>query len=433
MNNKFNRRTILQVAGASMALPWLETFAASESANAPKRAAFLYMPNGVNGEMWTPKKKGRNYDLSPTLAPLGKYKDQVSVFSNLQHKGTKESSNSDPHRVGTTNLLSGARARRTTGKDMKCGKSVDQVMAQKWGKDTFLPSIELSTSQPYIGVSNHGYTELYGAFISWANDTTPIPREIYPRQAFDRLFLKRDRKGLSKNAMDLFRDQTKKLQKTVGREDKPRLEEYLTTLHELEQRIKRNSENSKPLPFDVKKNRPPEGKPDTFLKHFDMHLDIIALAFQSNRTQVASLMFGNALIGFDFSPVVDGARGSFHAISHHAGDKKKLDVYHKINRYHVMLYTKLLERLDGMKEGNGSVLDNTLVFLGSSMRDGNAHKPVDLPILLGGGKKVMKLGEHKVSPKGTPLCNLFTTMLTACDIPTRSFGDSTGMFKDMLL
>ena len=417
-----------------MALPWLETFAANDKqTKLPTRAAFIYMPNGVNGDMWTPKDKGFNYSLSPSLAPLGKYGKQVSVFSNLQHKGTKESSNSDPHRVGTTNILSGARARRTSGKDMKAGKTVDQVLADAWGKETYLPSIELSTSTPYAGVSNHGYTELYGAFISWANDTTPIPREIYPRQAFDRLFVKRDRKGLSKNAMDLFRDQTKSLQKNLGKEDQPRLEEYLTTLHELEQRIKRNAENQAPLPFDVKSKRPPEGKPNTFLKHFDMHLEIIALAFQSGRTRVGSLMLGNALSGFDYSPVVDGARASYHAISHHAGSKEKLEIYHKINRYHVSLYAKFLAKLDSMQEGEGTVLDNTLVFMGSSMRDGNGHKPVNLPILLGGGKNIMKTGDHQIHAKGTPLCNLYATMLDAYKIDNKGFGDSKGTFKDMLL
>lgn len=431
---RFNRRTVLKLAGASMALPWLETLATNNKTERfPTRAAFIYMPNGVNGDMWTPKDKGFNYSLSPSLAPLGEFSKQVSVFSNLQHKGTKESSNSDPHRVGTTNILSGAKARRTSGKDMKAGQSLDQLLASKWGHETYLPSMELSVTTPNTGVSNHGYTELYGSFISWANDTTPIPREIYPRQAFDRLFVKRDRKGLSKNAMDLFREQTKTLQKKLGKEDQPRLEEYLTTLHELEQRIKRNTENQAPLPFDVNSKRPPEGKPDTFLKHFDMHLEIIALAFQSGRTRVASVMLGNALSGFDYSPVVDGARASYHAISHHAGSKDKLEIYHKINRYHVKLYADLLKKLSTMQEGEGSVLDNTLVFMGSSMRDGNGHKPVDLPILLGGGKKIMKLGEHKVLPKGTPLCNLFTTMLDAYKVENKGFGDSEASFKDMIL
>lgn len=429
-----DRRTVLKIAGATMALPWLETLAAnSPKEKLPTRAAFIYMPNGVNGDMWTPKDKGFNYSLSPSLTPLGDLKKQVSVFSNLQHKGTKESSNSDPHRVGTTNILSGARARRTSGKDMMAGKSVDQVLADAWGKDTYLPSIELSVTTPNTGVSNHGYTELYGSFISWANETTPLPREIYPRQAFDRLFVKRDRKGLSKNVLDLFREQTKNLQKKLGKEDQPRLEEYLTTLHELEQRIKRNAENQAPLPFDVNSKRPPEGKPDTFLKHFDMHLDIIALAFQSGRTRVASLMLGNALSGYDYSPVVDGARASFHAISHHAGSKEKLAIYQKINEYHVSLYAKFLNKLASMPEGEGSVLDNTLAFMGSSMRDGNAHRPIDLPILLGGGKNIMKTGDHQIHAKGTPLCNLYATMLQAYGVSNKPFGDSSGIFKDMLL
>jgi hypothetical protein len=431
----FNRRLFLQVAGATMTLPWLETYANPKTDKAPYRTAFLYMPNGVSPKTWTPVDEGFNYTPSEALEPLGDYKNQVSTFSNLQHKLTLKSKNPDAHRVGTTNLLSGAQAYHTRAKNMSCGKSIDQVMADQWGKNTYLPSIELSVREPNSGVSNHGYTELYGSFISWANDKTPVPREIYPRQAFDRLFTKRDRKGLSKNAMDLFREQTKKLQSKLGREDKPRLEEYLTTLHELEQRIKRSDANMAPLPFDLNKHRPKEGKPGTFLKHFEMHLDIIALAFQSGRTRIGSLMLGNALSSYDYSPVIEGkgARASFHAISHHSGSPEKLATYTKINQYHTKLYADFLAKLDSMQEGEGSILDNTLVFMGSSMRDGNKHKPVNLPILLGGGKNLLKLGEHKILPKDTPLCNLFATMLKSCEFEQTQFGDSDGIFEDMLV
>ena len=431
---RFNRRTVLKVAGASMALPWLESLAnTKETSKFPTRAAFIFKPNGVNGDMWTPKDEGFNYTLSPTLEPLGKYKRQVSVFSNLQNKNTKAESNSDPHNIGTANLLSGGLALRTAGKNMRCGKTIDQELADAWRKDSYLPSLELSVMSPNPSVSNHGYTGLYGSFISWANDTTPVPRELYPRQAFDSLFVNRDRKGLSKNALDLFREQTKDLQKTLGREDKPRLEEYLTTLHELEQRIKKSSENQPPLPFDLKSKQPPVGKPNTFLKHFDLHLEIIALAFQSGRTRVASLMMGNATSGINYSSAVESAKGSYHAISHHAGAKDKLEIYYKINRYHVKLYADLIKKLNSMPEGEGTVLDNTLLFMGSSMRDGNAHSHINLPILLGGGKNILKLGEHKVLPKGTPLCNLYTTMLKSLINKDGSFGDSSGMFEDILL
>ena len=431
---RFNRRTVLKAAGATMALPWLESIGESKGPQKPPtRIAFLYKPNGVNGEKWSPKDQGFNYTLSPTLEPLGKYKSQVSVFANLQNKNTKAESNADPHNIGTANLLSGAKALRTGGKNMRCGKSVDQVIADEWRQQSYLPSIELSVMPPKQGVSNHGYTGLYGSFISWANDTTPIPREIYPRQAFDSLFVKRDRKGLSKNALDLFREQTKDLQKKLGKEDQPKLEEYLTTLHELEQRIKRNAENQAALPFDINKKRPPVGKPANFLEHFDLHLDIIALAFQSGRTRVASLMMGHATGGIDYSSAIESAKGSYHAISHHAGDKEKLEKYFKINRYHVKLYAELLKKLDSMPEGEGSVLDNTLIFMGSSMRDGNAHDHRNLPILLGGGKNILKLGEHKVLPKGTPLCNLYTTILKAMINKDGAFGDSNGMFSDMLI
>ncbi|MCH2206419.1 MAG: DUF1552 domain-containing protein [Lentisphaerales bacterium] len=431
----FNRRFFLQAAGATMALPWLETFASSQVQKSPSRVAFLYMPNGVNPNTWTPSSQGFNYTLSKALKPLGEYKNQVSTFTNLRHKLTLKSDNPDAHRVGTANLLSGAQAFHTRAKNMRCGKSIDQVMADKWGKNTYLPSIELSVREPNTGVSNHGYTELYGSFISWANDKTPVPREIYPRQAFNRLFTKRDRKGLSKNAMDLFKEQTRKLQSKLGREDKPRLEEYLTTLDELEQRIKRSDANMPPLPFDVNKHRPKEGKPGTFLKHFEMHLDIIALAFQSGRTRIGSLMLGNALSSYDYSPVIEGnaARASFHAISHHTGSPEKLAIYTKINQYHTKLYADFLAKLDSMQEGEGSVLDNTLVFMGSSMRDGNAHKPINLPILLGGGKNLLKLGEHKVLPEDTPLCNLYSTMLKGCGFENTQFGDSSGIFEDILV
>lgn len=433
--NCHNRRFFLKAAGATLALPWLETLASVKKVNTPKRVAFIYMPNGVNPNTWTPQDTGFDYTPSEALKPLAEYKSKVTTFTNLRHKLTLKSNNPDPHRIGTANLLSGAQAYHTRAKNMRCGKSIDQLMAEKWGKETYLPSIELSVREPNTGVSNHGYTELYGSFISWSSDTTPVPREIYPRQAFDRLFIKRQRKGMSKHALDLFRSQTKSLQQKLGREDKPRLEEYLTTIDELEQRINRSNDNMPPLPFILKDKRPNEGRPDTFLKHFDLHLEIIALAFQSGRTRVASLMLGNALSGYDYSPVIDSknARASFHAISHHTGSPEKLAIYTKINQYHVKLYTEFLRKLDGMQEGEGTVLDNTLVFMGSSMRDGNAHKPVDLPILLGGGKNLLKLGEHKMLPKDTPLCNLYATILKGCGFNDYSFGDSTGLFEDMIV
>jgi len=418
--------------GPCLTLPWLESFAESQSSGkqSPKpRVAFLFMPNGVNEHQWAPEKKGQAYELSPILQPLSEVKQEVSVLNHLQHQ---HAGPPDPHNIGAASFLSGGKVYKTSGQNMRCGQSVDQMIAARWKGFSALPSMELSIARPSASVSNHGYTSLYGGFISWSSDTIPVPRETSPRQAFDRLFLKNVHQGFSPSILDLFQRHTKSIHENVGREDQWRLEEYLTTIRELEKRIERQDQVHS---VDLSKYLDTQDQFDDrgdFIENIKLHLELIALAFQSGQTRVASLMMGNATSSFDYSRVLKGCQGSYHAISHHAGSEENLRKYAEINKYHVQLFADLIKKLQSMPEAGASVLDHTLLFFGSSMRDGNSHHHLDLPILLAGGRTMIKQGQFVESPEGTPLCNLYLTMLRVLGVEVDQFGDSTGLIESLL-
>lgn len=436
-----SRRTVLRGAGATLALPWLEAMApsaraASRAARPPVRMAVLYMPNGVHPDKWTPEGEGKNFKLSPTLEPLADLRDDVLVLTQLWNKGSDAN---EGHYVKTSGFLTCTTITKTYGVDLSCnGVSMDQVAAQKAGKRTPLPSLELAMDPVSTGVDNNvGYTRVYGAHIAWAGPTRPLPRDINPRVVYDRLFRASRPSGgpdQDKLLLDRVGEDAKQLRERLGTADRRRLDEYLQGVRSLEERLDRTGSAAsdwKPR-VPVEGTKPPEGDPRDHAENVRWMLDMMALAFQSDTTRICTFMFGNAVSGrnFSFLPTV---KGGHHDISHHARDPEQLRKYQLVNQWHVEQYAYLLKKLRGMKEGDGTVLDNSMILFGAGLRDGDRHDPHNLPIVVGGrGGGRLATGQHLVYAKDTPLANLYVCMLDAFGTPVDRFADSTGPLKGVL-
>jgi hypothetical protein len=455
------RRSFLRGAGATLALPFLDAMrplmAAGSSAPLPVRIALLYMPNGVRADRWTPEGKGRGFKLSPILSPLEKHKQELLILTGLQNKA---SFTGDGHYVKTGGWLTGTTITKTTGSDIAAGGiSMDQIAAQQLGRDTKLPSLELGTEPVATGIdTNVNYTRLYASHISWKTSTVPLPCEINPRVAFDRLFRGRSKGGEKqaaddKSVLDLVSTDAKRLQAKLGQADKNKLEQYLESIREVERRIEAEAAT-----LGAGENLPPEllkrldeldkriskgmGKASReeelnsrprfdHGEHCRIMMDLMVLAFWSDSTRVSSFMFGNDVTGRNFS-FLEGVNGGHHDLSHHSNDPKKLDQYEKINRWHVEQYGYMLDRMKEIKEGDGNLLERSMVAFGSPIRDGNAHDPKNVPIVIAGGSKLgLNNGSHEVYEAGTPLCSLWLGMLEKAGVKVNELGDASAALRGL--
>jgi hypothetical protein len=457
-NQTLSRRTLLKGLGVSMSLPLLNAMrplaalagspASGPAAKAPVRMAVLYMPNGINPHAWTPKGVGRGFELSPILLPLAEVKDDLLVFTELWNAA---SNTGDGHYVKTGGFLTGTTITRTTGSDLRSGNvSMDQVAAQRIGHLTLLPSLELGLEPVTTGVDvNVGFTRLYGSHISWSTPTTPVAKEINPKFAFDRLFRSQtvgrpSSAADDRSVLDLVAEDARRLRAKVGRDDRLKLDEYFESVRAVEKRIefdaKRRAAETNVDPLvraEIEKlgrrvddwyndpARVSERRID-HTEHTRLMLDIIALAFWTDATRVSTFMFGNAVSGKNFS-FLEGVSGGHHQLSHHENHADKLEQFKRINVWHVQQYAYLLARLKSLREGEGTLLDNAMILFGAGFRDGNAHDPHNLPLVLAGrAGGTLATGRHLVFEKNTPLCNLYRGMLTRVGAPVDQFADSTG-------
>jgi hypothetical protein len=454
-NWRLPRRSFLKGAGAMLGLPLLDAmgkvsaFAAPDAVastkaatnvQAPVRMACIYFPNGVLERNWFPKTAGADYEMPFALEPLARFRDRLLVFSGLDKQHSHQG---DGHYAKTANFLTGLPVRKTAGKDVSVGGlSIDQLCAQQIGSLTPLPSLELGIDPVISGIdTNVGYTRLYGCYISWRSPNLPLAREINPRLAYERLFsvLKSDRHSTAdrrkqedrKALLDLVLHDARNLRSRLGRDDQYKLDEYLDAVRDVEKRLEFFS---KPDPRAWRpESQPgedlaaPKGEPGDHQEHVRLMLDLIVLSFWTDSTRISSFMFANDVSGKNFSQLIPGATGGHHENSHHQDEPNKLETYTKINRWHNEQLAYLLDKLAAIKEGERTLLDNSMVLFGSSMSDGNRHDPANLPIILAGraGGK-LKSGRHVASPKGTPLCNLYVSMLDYMGTPVEKFGDSTG-------
>jgi hypothetical protein len=447
-----SRRTVLRGLGVSLGLPLLDsmtsatTFGAGPAttlpggeAAAPRRMAFIFVPNGVNLAEWTPQTEGFGFELPYILEPLRNVQNELLVLSGLTHdKGRANGDGPGDHARSASVFLTGAQPRKTAGANIRSGISVDQVGANVIGRQTRFASLELGCERGRgAGNCDSGYSCAYSSNISWASESTPIGKETNPRATFERLFAggsksevdeglaRRD--ALKKSILDYVSEDAKRLQQRLGQTDQRKLDEYLTGVREIEQRLERADSG----PIEATVDYPiPAGIPNDYGEHMRLMCDMMVLAFQTDSTRIATCMFANAGSNRNYRQI--GVGDGHHDLSHHQSDAKKLAKIRDINRYHVTQLAYFLERLKSVQDGEGSLLDNSMIIYGSGLSDGNRHNNENLPVLLAGrGGGTIDTGRHLRHPEETPLCNLFLSMLDRVGAPVDFVGDSTGRLSGL--
>lgn len=420
-----SRRTVLRGAGVSIALPLLDSmspaFAGPAAGKAPVRMIFGYVPNGVIMRDWTPKKEGAGFDLPRILEPLAPYREDMLVLSGLCHR-TGEGPAGDHARAGGT-YLTGVRPKLTTSADVEVGISVDQVAARVIGAQTRLPSLELGCEATrMVGSCDAGYSCAYVNSMSWKSATTPNPPETNPRSVFERLYGSLDTGSDPKaraSVLDYVQVRTAELLATLPPEERRKIDEYLTSIREIEQRIERAEQRgAEALPPMDK----PSGVPYGFVEHVRLMQDLLVVALQSGITRIATLIYAKE--GSSRSYPELGFSDPHHPLTHHRDNEELMEKVARINRHHVEQFAYLVGRLKSIQEGDATLLDNSMVVYGSSISNGNIHSHRDLPVtMLGRAGGAIRPGRHVAYPE-TPMTNLFLTMLEHMGVPTEKLGDS---------
>lgn len=439
--------------GTALALPWLEAMTTSAPLVAnvtnrvaidapPVRMAFLYVPNGMHMPDWSPQGPGgKDFELQSIMKPIEAFRSKMNVFSGLSLRNAKAlGDGGGDHARSVASFLTGAHPKKTHGADIRNGVSVDQIAAEKIGHLTKLKSLELGTEGSSSGGRcDSGYSCLYTSNVSWRTDTSPISKEINPAEVFERLFgsenevenfrtlAKRDAKR--KSILDFVHGEAKSLSTLLGAEDRRKLDEYLYAVRDIERRLASTDKLEKGEE-DFSNFPRPVGVPREFGEHVKLLFDMMVLAFQTDTTRVCSFMYANA--GSNRSYRNLAIREGHHTISHHGKSKEKQAKISKINKYHMTLAHHLLKRLDSIKEGNRTLLDNSMILYGSGIADGNSHAHDNLPIALfgsGGGK--IKTGRYIRKRIGTPLTNLHRSMLKRVGAKVDSFSDSNGEIDEL--
>jgi len=438
------RRTFLRGAGATVALPLLDAMvpalsAQSTTAAAPvRRLGFVYIPNGAVMQQWTPAETGSGFALSPILQPLAPYKDQLTVVTGLAHGQAEPLGDGNgEHSRASATWLNGVHPKQTEGADVQAGMTADQIAAAGLGQDTPLPSLELAIDlDGLVGNCENGYSCVYLNTVAWRSATTPLPMENNPRVVFERLFgdggtteqrvaeMRRDR-----SILDSVTDDLAALEREVGGGDRARIDQYLDSVRALERRIQLAEAQSATAELpDLDR---PVGIPGTYEDHVKLMFDLLALAYQADLTRVFTFMLGRELGGRTYPHL--GVPDPHHGLSHHRNDPEKLDKLARINTYHMGLFAHFLENLQSTADGDGSLLDHSMVMYGGGLGDSNDHAHFDLPeLVVGGGAGRLRGGRHLRYPKDTPVNNLLVSMLDKAGLPAERFGDATGQIRELI-
>ena len=436
-----SRRTFLRGASATLALPFLDAMVPAlqaQSAGPTPRLGFVYIPNGVIQRLWIPNETGRDFALSPTLAALEPVKSHINVLTGLDHwEAESKGDGTGDHPRASAVWLTGVHAYNRTkpGVPVRLTKTADQFAADVLGRETRLSSLELTLEVPTQGGCDSGDC-FYSDTVSWLNETTPNMTEPHPRLVFERLFgdggspeqmLARARRAGS--ILDSVLAETSRLAGSLGAGDRTKLTEYLDSVREVERRIQ-NTE-AKGLQSIETPERPTD-IPSSFVDHAHMMFDLVALAFQADVTRVFTLVIGRELTGRSYAHI--GVRDGHHNISHHRGDVETIKRVARIDAHHVDLFSSFLQKLNSTRDGDGTLLDNSLVMYGGGMGDGNLHGHTNLPCLLAGklGDR-LKTGYHTIYPAKTPMANLLLTVLDKVGVNLDKLGDSTGRLAPDLL
>ena len=438
------RRVVLRGLGATIALPFLDAMvpaltATAQTAAAPvPRMAFFSVPNGMFLPNFHPKGGGgTDFELTPILQPLAPLRDQMVVLSGLSNLGVESpSEGSGVHTRASGGFLTGVRVNKTEGSDLRSAKTIDQYAADKLGADTSLRSLELTVDSNFqVGNCENGYSCAYVNSNSWLTPTTPLPHESDPRVVFQRLFgdggsvearlvqMKRDR-----SMLDSVSESISRLETQLGIRDLTMLEEYLDAIREIERRIQRAEQNNDVTPLPELAQ--PSGIPDDYDEHAKLLHDLLVLAFQAGVTRVSSMQMARELSGRTYPAI--GVPEGHHTVSHHQLDPHNVEQYTKINTYHMSLFARLLERMRAIPDGDGTLLDHSIMLWGSGMGDGDHHTPYDLPItLVGGGCGKLHGGRHLQYKMDTPFMNLALSLLDKVDVHLDSLADSTGRLTEV--
>jgi hypothetical protein len=428
------RRTFLRGIGATVALPLLDAMIPSMTALAQtparpvRRLGFVYIPMGSDIARWTPPgESGPLTELSVTLSPLAPVMKHINVLSNMELRNAYPGT----HATSNAAFLSAAKAKWTESSDYYLGTTVDQIAAQQMGQETQLPSLELAMDlMEVVGQCDNGYACVYQNNLSWSSPTTPLPCEAHPRVVFERLFGEggtsaQRRAALGKRAslLDWVREDIARLQHQLGAADRTKVNEYLDTVREVERRIeKAEAQTADNLLPDLDR---PVGVPAAYGDHARLMFDLQVLALQGDITRVITFQLARETSNRSYPEI--GVADPHHPTSHHGGDPEKVAKIAKINQFHVSLFGYYLEKLNATREGNGTLLDNSLVLYGSGMGNPNIHDHVNLPIIVAGGAAgKVKGGRHIKYEQTAPLANLHLTMLDAVGVRLDSFQDSTG-------
>ena len=445
-----SRRTILRGAGAAIGLPLLESMvpaqtAIRKTAAAPRtRFAAIENPHGDSGSSadgwtknyWSPKKIGADFEITPTLSPFEPFKDHLTIISNTDLRNAMSLAPPEEgadHTRSASVFLTGAHPKRTEGSDILLATSIDQLYAQKFGQDTPLPSIQLCIEDvgSLNGACGYGYSCVYANSISWATPTTPLPHEMDPRVVFERLFgsggtpaERAEHRSSDRSVLDAISGKVARLQKGLPAGDKARLNDYLEGIREIERRIQKveaynTSNGTRSLPTA------PIGVPDSFDDHIQIMMDLQVLAFMADITRVSTLMMGRDVSSRVFP--TSGVKTPFHALSHHGESPEKVAEFAKLNRYHVSKAAYFIDRLKNTPDGDGTLLDHTLVMYGSPMGDGNVHNHKRVPVvLLGKASGKVKGNNHIMTKDETPMANVLLSVAQKLGLQVESIGDSTG-------
>ena len=429
------RRKFLRGTGVALGLPWLESVsvfgAETPKQNvAPRRLGVCFTGNGVNPHHWGAKIGSNGIEFANSLRPLEPIKNQVAVFTGLWNPTTIEGEGGHYPKM---NVLCGLRVKKTTT-DVEVGTTMDQIVAAHAGRNTPVPSIVLGTERPSYATDS-GFTSIYSAYISWSTPTTPAPKEIFPQQAFDQLFDDGSKRKRYKSILDLVLGDAKGLRARLSQRDSQKLDEYLTSVREIELRVEQAEKISQaetggqgwqPSVKTPTLGRPEAGIPASSEDHLRIMFDILLLAYQMDRTRVATFMLNNDLSNMRF-PSLDGVSSGIHELSHHANDETRLAHYKKVNEFQVKLWSEFLQKMAATNEGERSLLDNSMILLTSSLMDGNAHDSKQLPVVLaGGGGGTIKGGQayDLSADPNRKLCRLHLALMYRMGVRVDRFGDA---------
>ena len=426
-----SRRTMLRGMGVAAALPLLDSMLPAQTplAKPMVRLGFVYLPHGAIMNQWTPATEGAGFEFSPILKPLEPLRDYINVISGLGHKAADTTA---VHSLSPTTWLSGVRPKPTQGVDAFAGVTADQIAALQIGQDSLLPSLELATedNSALIGACDRDYGCIYMNTLSWRTPTTPLPMEINPRKVFERLFgaggsaeeraarIREDRSILDQITADAGA-----LQKTLGAKDRTMVGDYLESVREIERRIQKAGQQQ----LDSYSELPeaPVGIPYAFEEHINLMYDLLALAYQTNVTRVFTFMVAREESNKTYPQI--GVHDGHHATSHHQNKPEKIEKLVKIQQYHIGLFARFLDKLKSTPDGDGSLLDHSVLLYGSNMSNSNVHNHFPLPnLLVGGGAGTLKGGRHLRYEDHTPMTNLLVSAMDKAGIRQETLGDSTG-------